>query len=127
MPPLAKATEGSPIPTITYGARCQGIELRDATWQDDVAGLLRRLGTAPAHGRSPAGRRAAFSGRLRIALLVTLVALAAATAAIVVAVDGSGGNGPSGRRASTAPDRRLLAAVPVGIRRQCRKASPREP
>ena len=106
----------------------QGFELRDATWQDDVAGLLRRLGSeSVSRGPDAAGSRPRSTRRNRVVLAGACALLVAATIAIVLVLDGPDGGGSTGARASGVADPRLLAAVPAVSRRGCRKASPPEP
>ena len=102
--------------------RRQGIELRDTTWRDDVARLVRRLDelAAPERGApaepAPTGRR-----RSRLLLAVLGAAAVAAGLALVLALrpdddgGGEGGRAPGGQAAVD----RLLAAIPLPLRTEC--------
>jgi hypothetical protein len=99
--------------------RRQGIELRDSTWRDDVARLMRRLEAihAPPEAERATNRRTRWAvlGALALALVV-----AAAVAALVLRDGDDDGEGGSGARSSEpAAVRQLLAAVPLPLRTDC--------
>jgi TIR domain len=109
--------------------RRQGIELRDSTWRDDVARLMRRLEAIPAAASAvgvPAPTDAPPTqprGRRRLLLAVIAAAAVAAGLALFLALrpdeggggEGDGSNPPAGREALD----RLLAAIPQPVRTNC--------
>ena len=99
--------------------RRQGIELRDTTWRDDVARLMRRLEAihAPPEVERATRRRTRWAV---LGVLVVALAVAAAVAALLLRDgDDGGGEGGSGTPPSESAVRQLLAAVPLPLRTDC--------
>ena len=96
--------------------RRQGLELRDATWRDDVARLVRRLEAIPSGEAPDATDRpaAARPRRRRVLLAVLAVAVVAAALALVLALRGDDG-------------RRRRRCKPAGGARFRRPAARRDP
>lgn len=100
-------------------ARRQGIELRDASWRDDVDRLTRQLeGVVVARAAETSDRRTPLRPRARKLLASALVVLLlGAAAALAVSLRAGGGENPS-QPPSTA-EARILAAIPLPVRTDC--------
>ena len=104
--------------TVAPLVRRQGIELRDSTWRDDVAGLVRRLEAihAPPEAERATGRRATWAVLGAVAIVLVVAAVAAM---LVMRDDGGGGGGSAVPTSRSAALRQLLAAVPLPVRTSC--------
>ena len=116
-------------------ARRQAIELRDTSWRDDVARLVRSLDriaaerareaadAAPVSSHTPRIHRAFGRGRRKVWLSLAFVAVlvAVATALALALRDGSGGEAS---QSPSAAESSLLATIPVAIRPGCDTTEP---
>jgi hypothetical protein len=104
--------------------RRQGIELRDSTWRDDVARLMRRLDEIAAAAQGAPAEAAPTRPRGRRRMLVPLLAAAMVAAALALFLafrpddDGGGGEGGQPPAGQDALDR-LLATIPLPVRTDC--------
>jgi hypothetical protein len=115
----AELPEAEDLPaSLAPLVRRQGIELRDSTWRDDVARLVRRLEAiheAPEAERI-AGRRTTWAVLGAAAILLVAVA---ATALFVTRDSDEDGGGSGVPTSGSAAVRQLLAAVPLPVRTSC--------
>jgi hypothetical protein len=118
-------------------ARRQAIELRDTSWRDDVARLVRSLdriaaegareaaGAAPAPSRVARPARAPWRARRKVWLGLAAVAMLAAVAtALAIALRDGSDSGGEAPESPSAAESRLLAVIPAAIRPGCETVEP---